>query len=598
MAYNNLYKGFTGASFIVTEACNLRCTYCFENCKIRSKESMSKEVIDAGMRMLFDNAIAEQQENERQISNIYSDNTIEPQKKDQIIRDLRNRRSNVNIILFGGEPTLHIDKCDYIMEAGADLSSRYNIPFSANIITNTTLFNDKIEQFLIKWRDDRRVNFTVQLSIDGVKKVQDEYRVYENGKGSYDVVMKNLPKYRAIMGRMCTVHGCVNKNSLPYLYDNYMLFERTYPEAFKWWMPVHTEKWDAEDVKLYESELEKIFHYMITFKKFNFSPIDKLTSHGTFDCHPGHMCGAGTTFCSFTPEGDIYPCHNIYFTDPTHSEKIGTVFTGVTAPEKLKKYAETNAVTMGCGQCPNTKCYRCIADNFNYNKDINKQVGKPYRCAMSAVERKLQKKCRDAQLVIDLMINYERLINLLDILLKDYDKEMLDYRKDPAEGWFSNSNTSLDFIKTLKEDAEKILNELRRPFNEAEAKWNDMVKENPYVDPNYMVEEDDRSNRNLQKDEVEPTRCECNMMEAHLSECNEDCDGCDECKKKCSDNISSATISDIPSATVEEVAKEDIKRLNLVMDKTIDKLQTLEEVVSKLSQIIIMNHDNSMINNK
>ena len=31
MAYNNLYKGFTGASFIVTEACNLRCTYCFEN---------------------------------------------------------------------------------------------------------------------------------------------------------------------------------------------------------------------------------------------------------------------------------------------------------------------------------------------------------------------------------------------------------------------------------------------------------------------------------------------------------------------------------------------------------------------------------------
>ena len=73
MTYNNLYKGFTGASFIVTEACNLRCTYCFENCKIRSKESMSKEVIDAGMRMLFDNAIAEQQENERQISNIYSD---------------------------------------------------------------------------------------------------------------------------------------------------------------------------------------------------------------------------------------------------------------------------------------------------------------------------------------------------------------------------------------------------------------------------------------------------------------------------------------------------------------------------------------------
>ena len=50
----------TAASFLLSEDCNLACTYCFElGC--RNKNTMTKEVAEQGLQYLSDNAIKNEQ---------------------------------------------------------------------------------------------------------------------------------------------------------------------------------------------------------------------------------------------------------------------------------------------------------------------------------------------------------------------------------------------------------------------------------------------------------------------------------------------------------------------------------------------------------
>ena len=59
-----------------------------------------------------------------------------------------------------------------------------------SVTTNGTLFNERIIRLLKKYP------FNVLISLDGPKEIHDKNRVFANGKGSYDVLMKNLTQIR------------------------------------------------------------------------------------------------------------------------------------------------------------------------------------------------------------------------------------------------------------------------------------------------------------------------------------------------------------------------------------------------------------------
>lgn len=359
----------TSASFLVTENCNLACTYCFEKHK---NKTMSVEVAKKALEMLCDNAV-------------------------------KSGKGSFHAMLFGGEPLLNIDLIDKIFHMGEELAEKNNVQFSTSMVTNATVMNDEIFDVL-KWHRDRS-NLSVQLSIDGTKEVQDRYRITKGGKGSFDLVEKNIPKFKELfsdcMERLC-IHGCVNHDTMPKLFESYHFFK--YDLGFKniWFLPVAEEAWTKEDVEIYDEQNRLIYEDIMKDIKeakdagevnkilHMYAPMDRCFFTGRSD----KPCGAGDSFVTISAEGEIYPCHQIYFNDPEKEAKIGDLENGLDEDAR-RVYVEYDNSWFNCKKdCENDSCYRCLAANFVANGSMFSQIKGIY-CDLMTVDKKYQKLLRN-----------------------------------------------------------------------------------------------------------------------------------------------------------------------------------------------------------
>ncbi len=377
----------SSASFLIAEDCNLACKYCFELNK-RNKTIMSKEVAKKGLEFLCENA-------------------------------LKNEDNEFHAMLFGGEPLLAPDIIKYIFDYGLKLSKENDIKFTASIITNATIMNEDIFWLFMEYKD--KVNLNCQLSVDGIQKVHDMYRVAKNNKGSFSIIEKNIPKFKKIYKNnpdMLSIHGCVNRNSLPYLFESYKFFRNDWGFNKIWFMPVHEEKWSEDDIKIYEEQLNKIADYILDIvlkensidELRNYSPLNQCVKTRTQ--FPSTPCGAGKTFATITANGEIYPCHHFYFNDYDKETLLGNVFDGVD-DNKRKIFLEYSYKDMSCpSNCDWYGCHRCIAVNYIENGSIFSQVRNNY-CKMSYIEKT----------IVDRMNN----VLIKNNLLKEQNNENIDY---------------------------------------------------------------------------------------------------------------------------------------------------------------------------
>ncbi|MBU5483465.1 radical SAM protein [Clostridium sp. MSJ-11] len=356
----------TNGTFLISENCNLRCKYCFVPEK--NPYNMTEEVAKKGIDLLYENA--------------------EKQNKD-----------HVNVLLFGGEPLLNSKLIEVIFIYGLKKQKETGIKFTSDIITNGTIMNDYIYWLFMEYKD--KVNLSCQLSIDGVKEVHDMYRVNIDGSGSFDKIAKNIVKFKEIYKtnpEMLTVHGCINRKSLPYLFEGYKFFREEWNMKNIWFMPVHEEGWTESDVDIYDREQGKIYDYIIDKIKYKneiselnyFTPYNKCLYPSKKKDAP---CGAGKTLITITAKGDIYPCHNFYFNDNKAETKIGDVWNGIDL-EKIKPYKDYTCDNMSCDKkCEHYNCYRCIATNWVHNGDMLQQIQGCY-CKMSLIDKKYTDKMK------------------------------------------------------------------------------------------------------------------------------------------------------------------------------------------------------------
>jgi len=94
----------------------------------------------------------------------------------------------VFIVFHGGEPMLAGK--DFFNRAIKIFNDKLNINLKFAIQTNGVL----IDKAWIDLFNDLNIN--IGISIDGPKKFHDEYRKFHNGKGSYDVIMRNIHKLK------------------------------------------------------------------------------------------------------------------------------------------------------------------------------------------------------------------------------------------------------------------------------------------------------------------------------------------------------------------------------------------------------------------
>ncbi|MCI8530284.1 MAG: radical SAM protein [Lachnospiraceae bacterium] len=137
---------------MMSDFCNLSCDYCIEKqYNIVEGKCMTNDVIDGFFQMVSSGLI--------------------------------NLASNVEFILYGGEPLLNLNGIKYFLDR-----KEIALPESkCSIVTNAILLDEELVYFF----KERKVN--VGISIDGPKEITDCHRKYKKGNGSvYDDVQKNL----------------------------------------------------------------------------------------------------------------------------------------------------------------------------------------------------------------------------------------------------------------------------------------------------------------------------------------------------------------------------------------------------------------------
>ncbi|MDD3810407.1 MAG: anaerobic sulfatase maturase [Erysipelotrichaceae bacterium] len=154
--------------------CNLRCHYCFYLDELENRKSGNFNFMD-----------------ENTTSNM-------------ITLALASATDSISFAFQGGEPTLagleYFERfVDYV-----HLRNTKKIPIHYSIQTNGTTIDRDWCRFLA------RNNFMVGISLDGLKLTHDRYRVYPDGKGSYNRVMETislLKRYKIDFNILCVVNS-------------------------------------------------------------------------------------------------------------------------------------------------------------------------------------------------------------------------------------------------------------------------------------------------------------------------------------------------------------------------------------------------------
>ncbi|MDF2476420.1 MAG: hypothetical protein K0S24_1903 [Sphingobacterium sp.] len=164
---SNSRKVFTDSSTLFlcispTNSCNMQCPYCFQgdkSAKNRDTKYLDENNINSLKKLVL--------------------NTVENPHGSKIDR--------IQIEWFGGEPLLRKNVIREFSEFVIDICAKYNLEFSASIVTNASLLDAQTWELLDKCRIYR-----IQVTIDGQKDMHNQVRFYANGKGSYEHIMNNV----------------------------------------------------------------------------------------------------------------------------------------------------------------------------------------------------------------------------------------------------------------------------------------------------------------------------------------------------------------------------------------------------------------------
>jgi uncharacterized protein len=151
----------------VTNQCNLGCTYCYEygDDKIVDTKTSGKPKF-----------------------------MTEETARESVEFALRESGANpvAHITFFGGETLLNFRVLKKTVSYARERAAAVGKGVDFSLTTNATLLTTEIIEFLA----DNHVGVTI--SMDGPKDLQNKFRVFHNGQGSYDVV---APKVKALLAR-------------------------------------------------------------------------------------------------------------------------------------------------------------------------------------------------------------------------------------------------------------------------------------------------------------------------------------------------------------------------------------------------------------
>lgn len=313
-------------TLLITEACNLRCAYCYEadKQKLVLPLEVAKQAVD-----FFRLCDGDQ----------YSQTVWE---------------------FIGGEPLLEIGLVEEITEYIKTAYPDGN--FLISITTNGTLFDDPQVRDYVS-RDVCKKS--VGLSLDGPRHVHNL-----NRSDSYDTVMANFAWWRKLYP-WCATKSTVNRATLPYLAESVEFLVGLGLSQ----IPINLvfeEDWNAADEDAYFAQLIKIADFLADSGKYRDANV-YLFNEGYLATAGArrNWCGSGTHMAAVNHKGDIYPCHR--FCTERNFPALGNVFTGMDE-RRLYPFKLSHLKQNECGDCLHLpRCPGCLAWDYTATGTIFKK---------------------------------------------------------------------------------------------------------------------------------------------------------------------------------------------------------------------------------
>ncbi len=353
----------------IIHGCNLRCKYCFAD---EGEYHGHKGVMD-----------------------------IDTAKKaiDYVVKRSGPRR-NIEIDLFGGEPTMIMDTIKEIIAYAREHEKEWKKNIRFTMTTNATLLNDEMMEFMDKEMGN------IILSLDGRKEVNDNVRIKVDGSGSYDDILPNIKKMidKRTEGKMYFVRGTFTRANTDFYEDVKAMVNEGFREISI--EPVVLE--NGHPLALREEDLPTIFdNYDKLYEEMRRRKVEGdefKFYHFNIDLQGGPCvykrisgCGAGFEYVAITPQGEVYPCHQFVGKE---EYKLGSIWDDTYDAELGKKFKKAHIYNKPkCKDCwARFYCSGgCQANNVNFNGDMNipyeigcKMQKKRIECAIALKAEELQ----------------------------------------------------------------------------------------------------------------------------------------------------------------------------------------------------------------
>ena len=324
----------------VSHDCNIRCIYCFGHGGSYG-----------GSRALM---------------------SVETAKKsiDYWFKYLNKNIPITTVTFFGGEPLMNMEVIKFSINYINKLLKDYDIQVQYIITTNGTIFNDDIIKLFV----ENDIRFTI--SIDGGQAIQDRNRPYASGKGSFEVVKKNVAKlrryYDKLSARMTLTH-----EDVPYLKQAVMdLWDIGFTDVVYEFVTIADEnlsimKQDVECLRKQIQELNQITYENIVNKKRQFFTNTIKYAGFIHSNKVKNECSFQSPYTiMFTPSGEMFKCHRMM---DDHKHCVGNLTDGIDwelFSQNTRKYIEETE----CKDCWAKRICGggCAQENCIYTGDVSK----------------------------------------------------------------------------------------------------------------------------------------------------------------------------------------------------------------------------------
>lgn len=280
----------------VTDSCNLNCLYCARSYSRPLNRSMDKETLMKVLQRAIDFS--------------------------------KSQDRKIYIQFHGGEPTLRTSTIREALESFPkdELATHLNL----RIQTNATLINESFISLVS--------NFNIQtgISIDGPPEVNDRARIFANGKGTSELILKNLQKVRSgapnVKITSLSVLSRTNIDDAKHLY-NYIeslgISDITLIPSFvegsaetigKDIMP-EPEEFVKPSIEIFDSWTESLKNGRMTRNSLDYTYLWNLASADAYIPQGPTNCGAGVFSIFVETDGNVYPCSSAAF----HELRMGNI---------------------------------------------------------------------------------------------------------------------------------------------------------------------------------------------------------------------------------------------------------------------------------